>query len=75
MASSTSREILFEFRTYGAQMRVTAIDPLSGKEVVIIAPTTALRSEVQKIAMAKLKKALEIEVVEPLPTGNLNKLV
>lgn len=75
MASSASREILFEYRTYGAQMRVTAIDPDSGKEVVIIAPATAQRSEVQKIAMAKLNKALEIEVVEPKSTGNLNKLV
>ena len=52
-------EVLFEFTRIGVQMRVSAIDPVTGTEVVIVAPATAPRSQMQQIAMAKLKRKLE----------------
>ena len=52
------REVLFEYVRVGGQLRVSAIDPDSGVEVVIIAPLTAPRSQVQQIALAKLRRKL-----------------
>jgi hypothetical protein len=54
-------EILFEFTRIGAQQRVSAIDPATGTEVVIVAPVTAPRSQVQQIAMAKLRRKLDAD--------------
>ena len=39
-------------------MRVAAIDPTTSTEVVIIAPVTATRIQMQNIALAKLKRRL-----------------
>ena len=52
-------EVLFEYTRIGAQTRVSAIDPATGTEVVIVAPATAPRTQMQQIAMAKLKRKLE----------------
>ena len=54
----TAREILFEFRAIGAQIRVAAIDAATGTEVVIIAPATSSRAEMQRVATAKLRRRL-----------------
>ena len=51
-------EVLFEYVRVGAQTRVSAIDPKTGIEVVIVAPTNAPRHQVQQIAMAKLRRKL-----------------
>ena len=51
-------EILFEFTQVGQQMRVAAIDPVTGTEVVIITPLTATRLQMQRIAAAKLRRRL-----------------
>ncbi|HHY49632.1 MAG TPA: hypothetical protein GYA10_07780, partial [Alphaproteobacteria bacterium] len=40
-------EVLFEFTQLGQQMRVAAIDPATSTEVVIIAPLTATRIQMQ----------------------------
>ncbi|MCB9993673.1 MAG: hypothetical protein H6873_08435 [Hyphomicrobiaceae bacterium] len=58
MSANGPEEVLFEFRAIGAQWRVTAIDPKSGKEVVLVAPRTASTEEIKKIAAAKLRRAL-----------------
>ena len=51
-------EVLFEFTRVGAQLRVSAIDPKSGTEVVIVAPANAPRHQIQQVALAKLRRKL-----------------
>jgi hypothetical protein len=51
-------EVLFEYRRIGAQMRVAAIDPRSGIEVVVIVPAVATELQMQQLAIAKLRKRL-----------------
>ena len=48
-------EVLFEFTQIGRQMRVAAIDVATALEVVIIAPVTASRAQMQANALAKLR--------------------
>lgn len=54
----TAREVLFEFRYVGQQVRVAAIDASSGTEVIIMAPKSASRSEMQRVATAKLRRRM-----------------
>lgn len=58
MTGHAGREVLFEFRAIGNQWRVTALDPKTGTEVVIVAPRNASREDIKKIAAAKLQRAL-----------------
>jgi len=61
-----SGEVFFEFTQLGGQMRVAAIDAATATEVVIIAPLTATRIQMQNIALAKLRRRLaEIKASEP----------
>jgi len=55
------REVLFEFTQVGQQMRVSAIDADTRTEIVLIAPLSATRYQMQTLAMAKLKRKLESE--------------
>lgn len=55
----SSGEVFFEFTQLGQQMRVAAIDAATGIEVVIIAPHTASRLQMQNIALAKLRRKLD----------------
>ncbi len=52
-------DILFEFVQIGQQMRVAAIDEATGIEVVVITPLNATKLQMQRLAMAKLKRKLE----------------
>jgi hypothetical protein len=54
-------EVLFEFTPMGPQMRVVAIDGRTGIEVVVIAPLSATKAQMQTLALAKLRKRLEQE--------------
>ena len=54
-------EVLFEFTAVGQQMRVAAIDPATGTEVIVISPLTATRQQMQMVAMAKLRRRLAQE--------------
>jgi hypothetical protein len=54
----SSGEVLFEFTQLGQQMRVAAIDAATSTEVIIIAPLTASRLQMQNIALAKLRRKL-----------------
>lgn len=49
---------LIEFLQIGPQVKVTAIDPDSGVEVSIIAPATASREEMSRVAADKLKRRI-----------------
>lgn len=51
-------EVLFEFMQVGQQMRVAAIHAATLTEVVVIAPLTASRHQMQQIALAKLQRKL-----------------
>lgn len=59
------RETYFEFTQLGQQMRVAAIDSVTGTEVVIIAPLTATRSQMQAVAMAKLRRRMAETAAAP----------
>ena len=52
-------DIIFEFTQIGAQMRVAAIHAKSGTEVILIAPLTATRQQMQQLALAKLRRRME----------------
>jgi hypothetical protein len=54
----TGGEVLFEFVQIGHQMRVAAIEPVSGTEVVVITPASATKIQMQQLALAKLRKKL-----------------
>jgi hypothetical protein len=53
-----SWEVLFEFRQVGMTVRVAAIDAASGLEVTVMGPATASRSDLQRLALNKLKARL-----------------
>ena len=53
------RDIIFEITQIGEAQRVVAVDVASGVEVVIQAPASAARADVQALAMRKLERALE----------------
>ncbi|MET0278155.1 MAG: serine hydroxymethyltransferase [Pseudorhodoplanes sp.] len=52
------REVLFEFTAIGPMMKVVAIDAETGVEVMVMGPTRASRADLQKLALAKLRKRL-----------------
>ncbi len=58
--------VLFEFVQIGQQMRVAAIDEETGIEVVVIAPLNAARSDMERLALAKLRKRMSQD--EPPPS-------
>ena len=53
------REVLFEFTVVGAVMKVAAIDAATGIEVTVMGPVQASRADLQKLALAKLRRRLE----------------
>jgi len=64
--------VLFEFVQMGQVMRVAAIDEVTGTEVFVITPISASRLQMERIALAKLKKKLgqpEEPVAEPKKPG------
>lgn len=56
--SGEDAEVLFEFTAVGRQMRVAALDAASGVEVVLIAPLSASKAQMQQLALAKLRRRL-----------------
>jgi hypothetical protein len=54
----SSREIIFEFVTHGAYMRVSAVDVSTGIEAVIVGPVNAARHDLETLAMRKLERLL-----------------
>jgi hypothetical protein len=53
------RAVIFEFQQIGNSVKVSAIDEKTGVEVSIVGPASALRSDLEKVARAKLMRALE----------------
>jgi hypothetical protein len=54
-------EVYFEFVQVGQQMRVAAIDVATTTEVVVIAPASATRTQMQQLALAKLRRKLSTQ--------------
>lgn len=63
----TDGEVLFEFVKVGQQMRVAAIHVPSGTEVIVITPVVATRTQMQQVALAKLRKKLGDAPLKPEP--------
>lgn len=51
-------EVYIEFHQVGQAVRVTAIDAASGEEVVVMGPASASQTDLQRIAVRKLKRKL-----------------
>jgi hypothetical protein len=62
----TGGDVLFEFVQVGRMMRVAAIDEATGIEVIVIAPLNAHRTDMQRLALAKLHRRLA-ESTTPTP--------
>ncbi len=54
-----SDEIYFEFTPVGGQVRVAAIDSVTGVEVVIFGPVSASQTDLEGLALRKLRKRIE----------------
>lgn len=63
--------VLFEFVQMGQVMRVAAIDEVTGTEVFVITPVSATRLQMERVALAKLRRKLgePEENHEPPKTG------
>ena len=61
MADDKNRDVYFEFTVVGAAVRVSAIDSVTGIEVVTIGPASASQADLQQLALAKLKARLARE--------------
>lgn len=55
---TTPREVYFEFTVAGPYVKAVAIDSVTGHEVSILGPARTPQSELQRIALQKLKAQL-----------------
>jgi Domain of unknown function (DUF6898) len=53
-------EVYFEITFIGASARVVAIDAVTGIEVTVIGPAKAARTYLERLALAKLARALRV---------------
>jgi hypothetical protein len=61
MAAGGEREVFFEFTRLGGSVKVAAIDGETGIEVAVVGPATAAPSDLERLAVAKLKARLARE--------------
>lgn len=54
-----ARAVIFEFHQIGNSVKVSAIDEATGVEVSIVGPASGARADLEKVAKAKLMRALE----------------
>lgn len=59
MPHETAGEVLFEITRLGPYMKVVAIDPVTGIEVAVQGPKTAMQQDLKMLAVRKLKLAIE----------------
>jgi len=52
------KEYYLEFYPSGNTMKVTAVDPETGEEAVVMGPVNAAKSDLQKLAIQKLEYQL-----------------
>lgn len=51
-------EYIIEFIQIGSSVKVSAVDPLTGREVSIIGPPSAGRAQLSRLAVQKLEYVL-----------------
>jgi hypothetical protein len=61
MTARQEREVFFEFTRLGGSVKVAAIDGDTGIEVTVVGPATAAPSDLERLAVAKLKARLARE--------------
>ena len=61
MGSGEPREVFFEFIAIGTTVKVVAIDSATGTEVSVMGPAGAAQSDLERLALAKLKGRLARE--------------
>lgn len=61
MSGEEPREVYFEFVRVGNSMKATAIDSATGVEVSVVGPAGAARSDMERLALQKLKMRLRRE--------------
>jgi len=49
------KEVYFEFTAIGTSVKVVAIDALTGTEVSVIGPANAAQSDLERLALQKLR--------------------
>jgi hypothetical protein len=54
-APGEAEEIYFEYTVHGLFARVTAIEAASGLEASVVGPRSAARSDLERLALKKLK--------------------
>ena len=52
------REVYFELTRLGSAVKVVAIDGSTGTEVAVMGPASAAQSDLERLALAKLKTRL-----------------
>jgi len=58
MSADQQGEVYFEFTRIGAAVKVAAIDGVTGIEVAVMGPAAAAPSDLERLALAKLKARL-----------------
>jgi hypothetical protein len=61
VSETEGRDVYFEFTAIGATVKATAIDSLTGIEVSVVGPVSAAKSDLQRLALAKLERRLARE--------------
>ncbi len=59
-ATPATTGVYLEFQTVGHIVKVSAIDPATGTEVSTFGPVGAARSALEQLALAKLKRRLDM---------------
>ena len=65
MTDPDRHEVYFEFVAIGTSVKVVAIDAATGTEVSVIGPVGAAQSDLQRLALGKLKARLAREARKP----------
>jgi len=61
MGADSRGEVYFEFTRIGGTVKVAAIDGETGIEVTVVGPAAAASSDLERLALAKLKARLAKE--------------
>ena len=58
MSAAEPLDVYFEFTAIGTTVKVVAIDAATGTEVCVIGPASAAQSDLERLALGKLKARL-----------------
>ena len=61
MTEPEEREVYFEFVKIGKAVKITAIDSATAIEVSVMGPARAAQSDLERVALRKLKARLKRE--------------